>query len=80
MIARVAPWLAALALAQLAAPVPAAAIGVMIPVCGRAAPVRLPLGGRHDSDPAACKICHGAMRKRFGPASCCGNEDARDDP
>ena len=33
-------WLAALALVQLAAPMPAMANGVWIEVCGRAAPVR----------------------------------------
>lgn len=76
-------WFAAPALAavmQLAMPMPAMAGGIMVQVCGRAAPVRLPLGGHRDQDPMACKICHSAMRKRFGPASCCGNEDARDDP
>ena len=73
-------WLAALALVQLAAPMPAMANGVWIEVCGRAAPVRLPLGGHRDDDRATCKICHSAMRKRFGVASCCEDEDARDDP
>lgn len=80
MIPRAAHGLAALALVQLAAPMPVIANGVMVPVCGRAAPVRLPLNGRHDDDRGACKICHSAMRKRFGVARCCEDEDARDDP
>jgi hypothetical protein len=65
--------LAALAIAQMAAPA-AAVHAIMVPVCGSGAPIRLPA---RDEMPA-CKICHIAMRRRGGGDSCCGHEDDSD--
>ena len=55
--------LAALAIAQLAVPAPQ---GLLVPVCGHGAPIRLPI---RDHGP-----CHVALRK----PGCCGPEDNPD--
>ena len=74
--------LALLALAQMSVPVSAGAGTMLVPLCslekGRAIPLRLP--GKNDgSDGAACgKICHSAMRKRFGADTSMGGEDDAD--
>lgn len=73
---------AALALAQMVLPVPAGAATVMIAMCGDGVPATLPLRiPRRDSVPSGapcCKVCHIAMRKRAGAATCCMGEDETD--
>ena len=72
--------LSLLALFQLAAPVPAAATAIMVPLCGEgggSTPLRIPM---RDENGAPCcgKLCHVNDRKRsFG--DCCGPEDDSDD-
>jgi hypothetical protein len=85
MTARCHPLLALPALvaaANLAAPAPAAAHVMMVPICGefggRAVPIRLPGRENPAGNSQACKICHIAMRKRSGADSCCGWEDDTD--
>lgn len=78
--------LAALALVQLAAPVPAAASTVvMVPGCGssgQSIPLDIPMrepGRDRDNSPCCGKLCHVNDRKR-NSGQCCGPEDDRDDP
>ncbi len=80
---RVVAMPALVALAQIAMPDPAHAAGLIVPVCGqsfvRVLPVRNRDADRNSDRRAACKICHGAMRKRAAGDSCCDGEDESDD-
>lgn len=73
---------AALALVQLAAPVPVAASRVvMVPGCGsggQSIPLDIPMRDK-DNSPCCGKLCHVNDRKR-NSGQCCGPEDDRDDP
>ncbi|KUR70503.1 hypothetical protein AQZ52_17005 [Novosphingobium fuchskuhlense] len=69
--------LSAFAVLQLAIPAQAAP-PTMIALCGGGAPIPLPMKN-HDADKPCCKICHSAMRKRFGGGTCCGENDEEED-
>ena len=75
--------LAPLAVLQMAAPAPASAAFMLVPICGQGAgrpmPVRLPLKNDAPGGGPCCKICHISMRKRTGAGTCCGDEDHGED-
>ena len=73
---RICALLASLAVLQLAIPAQAAS-PVMVALCGGGAPIPLPLKNR-GSDQPCCKICHSAMRKRFGADNCCSKDGGED--
>ena len=69
--------LAAGAVLQLA--IPAQAVTpVMVAICGGGAPIELPIKNRGSGQPC-CKICHSAMRKRFGADTCCLEDNGEDE-
>jgi len=51
---------------------------VMVALCGGGAPIPLPMKN-HGSDLPCCKICHSAMRKRFGAHKCCSKNGGEDE-
>lgn len=78
-------WLAApalLAVVQLSIPARAPATALQVAICGElngpTVPIRLPAKPGGSDNAAGCKICHSAMRKRFGGSSSCDGEDASD--
>lgn len=75
---------ALLALAQMGAPVPLGATRLAVPVCGpekgRTAPIPLRGKGQGPGSADCGKICHSAMRKRFGVDTSADGEDNTDAP
>ncbi len=74
---RICALLAVCAVLQLAIPAQAAS-PVMVAICGGGAPIELPTKNKDQGQPC-CKICHSAMRKRFGGDTCC-SKDGGEDP
>ena len=71
--------LAFMALAQIAAPVPAEAV-VLVPGCGEgnsSIPIRIPMKDKENA-PCCGKLCQVNDRKRSS-GQCCGPEDEDDD-
>ena len=81
-MARALASLASFAVLQMTLPAPASAAFVLVPICGEpghSAPLRVPARDDGPGGAPCCKVCHIAMRKRIGEASCCGHDDLPED-